>query len=187
MDCNEQFCKWLKSHSKLPVVIGNAAHTEQFSTQVHVSHVMAAGIAGQPFSSLGDRMEQKAFLDLKGYDLHQTVLILQSVWPYHRTRWWALLAHPALQVKDIPDMPRLRWTPSIMHLIPTMMSMSPDELHQLILDLEELQIFHAAKGGIAKLWIDMLKALPTATNSWGFTSQRMRMSVSFNWFHTGQT
>ena len=57
------------------------------------------------------------FCKTTGFSLQQNVLQLDSIWPAIRNRWWAVLSHPALAISSIPDMPKLRFQPSIMHLI----------------------------------------------------------------------
>ena len=50
-----------------------------------------------------------------GYTVRQAVLNLYETWPAMRTRWWAIIAHPALSVPEIPPMPAMRFVPSHEH------------------------------------------------------------------------
>ena len=102
-----------------------------------------------------------------GFDLNQKVLSLHDTWPSRRTRWWAVLSHPAVGFQYLPDMPTLRFSPTIFHLMPNMLDLSEEELEQLQLSLDELIGFEAVPGGIQKRTIDMYKTMATATHSWG--------------------
>jgi hypothetical protein len=102
-----------------------------------------------------------------GCTVRQSILRLHETWPAQRTRWWAIIAHPALSVQSIPPMPSMRFVPSVMHLIRSMLPMSESELAQLVLSLYELRSFHDAPGGIGPNVIDVYKAMKTATHSWG--------------------
>lgn len=102
-----------------------------------------------------------------GSTVHQKLLNLHETWPAMRTRWWAIIAHPALSVVSIPPMPAMRFVPSIMHLLRTMLPMSDSELEQLALSSYELRCFHDVPTGIGPNVIDVYKAMNTATHSWG--------------------
>ena len=107
------------------------------------------------------------FCAITGYRLQQKVLSLDSMWPAVRNRWWAVIAHPAFVVTPIPEMPKLRFQPSIMHLISTMLDPSDQVLQQIALDDFELERFSSQKGGISRYIVNAYRALPTATHSWG--------------------
>lgn len=97
----------------------------------------------------------------------QNVLHLHELWPAKRTRWWAIIAHPALAIQSIPRIPVLRLGPSIIHVIRNLLNMPADQLSQLEPTQYELRQFYFAKGGIGRSVIDMYRAMPTATHSWG--------------------
>ena len=99
--------------------------------------------------------------------IHQAVLSLHTVWPARRERWWCVISHPALALRDIPDLPALRFEPGVLHLMCQMLQLDQDPLSQLLLDPLELEKFNEARGGIQASFLDCYKACPTATHSWG--------------------
>ena len=109
----------------------------------------------------------KEFTKQTGYVLHQTLLTLHHTWPAHRTRWWACLTMPMLGIQHIPDMPQMEFCPSIMHLMQVHPQLNPEENCQLNLSAYELRHFHDQPQGISSSVINMAKAMPTATHSWG--------------------
>ena len=109
----------------------------------------------------------KEFTQQTGYVLHQRVLTLHHTWPSHRTRWWATLSMPHLGISGIPEMPQLDFIPSIMHLLQIQPHLPADECAQLNLSAYELHHFHNQPQGISSNVIDVAKAMPTATHSWG--------------------
>ena len=108
-----------------------------------------------------------SFAQQLGYQVQQTVLLLHETWPSRRTRWWATIVHSALPSQQIPRMPAMRFAPTIIHVLRTMLNLSAEQLEQLQLSKYELRQFYAAKGGVGPKIIDMYKAMPTATHSWG--------------------
>ena len=99
--------------------------------------------------------------------IHQAVLSLHTLWPARRERWWCVVSHPALALRDIPAMPSLRFEPGVLHLISQLLQLDSDPLSQLLLDPHELEQFNAVRGGIQASFLDCCKACPTATHSWG--------------------
>ena len=118
-----------------------------------------------------------------GYTLTQKVLNLHPSWPGKRTRWWAVLAHPALDFKNIPDLPSHRFHPTMLHLAPSLLHLEPSQLEQIQLDEEELLGFSQTKGGITSKVIDMCKPMPTATHSWGSQLKRCHCGCRTQGFH----
>ena len=62
IDTNPEYCRWLRDHSKTPVIQGDICDPETiFAINKHVSqpHTLTGGFACQPFSSLGDQREEK--------------------------------------------------------------------------------------------------------------------------------
>ena len=109
----------------------------------------------------------EAFTRQTGYQVSQTLLDLHRTWPARRTRWWAVIAHPVFGQFRIPAMPSMRFEPSIIHLLKDMLQIPDDQMEQLALSVYELRQFYAARGGIGPNVIDTLKAMSTATHSWG--------------------
>ena len=99
--------------------------------------------------------------------VEQQVLHLHTMWPSHRTRWWALVTMKEYPMMPIPHFPDLTWEPSILHLLPVMMKLTPLEHQQLELDLYELRQFHSSPKGINEHTLKPMKSMPTATHSWG--------------------
>ena len=109
----------------------------------------------------------KEFSEETHCKVFQTVLSLHTVWPSKRDRWWCIIAHPALELRDIPDMPSFRFEPGVLHLMCQMLQLNDDPLSQLLLDPYELEQFNAVRGGIQSSFLDRCKTCPTATHSWG--------------------
>ena len=108
-----------------------------------------------------------AFSTKTNMKVEQQILHLHTLWPSHRTRWWAIVSPVSHDIMPIPHFPDISWEPSILHLMPVMMKISPHELKQLELDLFELRQFHASPKGISEHTLKPMKAMPTATHSWG--------------------
>ena len=121
----------------------------------------------EAYSSGWIQEQLSCFSQQTGYQVQQTVLHLHEMWPAKRTRWWAVVAHAAFPVGAIPAMPTMRFMPSIIHVLKNMLPMKDEELQQLMLSCDEFEQFCKAKGGIVASLIDVFKALPTATHSWG--------------------
>eukprot|EP00438_Fugacium_kawagutii_P002078 Skav230762 [mRNA] locus=scaffold4515:157725:162575:+ [translate_table: standard] len=62
-DSNHNFCELLKKHTRKPVVHGDICHQHTVEKIAQIiderSHILTAGIACQPFSSLGDMQQEK--------------------------------------------------------------------------------------------------------------------------------
>eukprot|EP00435_Cladocopium_sp_Y103_P020836 s2103_g5.t1 len=108
-----------------------------------------------------------SFAKQTGMIVHQKVLNLHKIWPAKRNRWWATISHPCLKLGDIPEIPPLAFEPKLVHLFPEFMTLPPAELDALRLDAEEMEAFLTTPRGMAEHQVDRLKALPTATHSWG--------------------
>lgn len=210
-DYNPNFCQWLRTKTNVPVVEGNMTSP----STIHAVHCAApsaqfisGGVACQPFSALGDQLEQhdqrsESFTGLltmayffkslvifmectkealqstwaqetlnkfclqTGYMCQQGLLQLHQIWPAYRTRWWAVLFHPSLHVQSIPPVPKMHFEPSIVHLLPCLMQLTPEEIAQLELSIHETAMFSAQPKGILGSVIDLFKPMPTATHSWG--------------------
>ena len=107
------------------------------------------------------------FTEATKYSQHQHVFHLHKSWPARRERWWTVLAHPAMFLTQVPDMPSHRFEPGLLHLISGVLELPENELSQLRLSPKELCGFHAARGGVRSNLLDLLRAMPTATHSWG--------------------
>eukprot|EP00435_Cladocopium_sp_Y103_P076071 s49_g75.t1 len=64
-------------------------------------------------------------------------------------RWWAVLHHPSISVQSIPQVPKMIFEPTVIHLIPAMLKMPEDQLRQLILTIHELAMFKSQPRGLA--------------------------------------
>ncbi len=108
-----------------------------------------------------------SFVTQTGRAIEQQVLHIHTLWPSHRTRWWAIVTPHDHPIMPIPHFPDISWEPSILHLMPVMMKLNPHELKQLELDQYELRQFHSSPKGISEHTLKPMKAMPTATHSWG--------------------
>eukprot|EP00435_Cladocopium_sp_Y103_P045620 s1149_g13.t1 len=86
---------------------------------------------------------------------------------HNYSSWFAVLSLPMLGITHIPDMPQMDFIPSIMHLLQIHPHLSPEECKQLNPSVYELRHFHDQPKGISSSVINMAKAMPTATHSWG--------------------
>ena len=109
----------------------------------------------------------QSFVSQTDRAIEQQVLHIHTMWPSHRTRWWAIITPRDHPIMPIPHFPDLTWEPSILHLMPVMMKMNQHDLRQLELDLYELRQFHSSQKGIGEHTLKLMKAMPTATHSWG--------------------
>ena len=109
----------------------------------------------------------RQFAVATGMVVQQKVLPLHSIWPAKRTRWWATLSRPCLELQPIPDVPALAFEPSLIHLFPHFMELTDRDLSQLKLDDDEMDQFLSTPRGMYEHQVKQLKPLPTATHSWG--------------------
>eukprot|EP00438_Fugacium_kawagutii_P008724 Skav216390 [mRNA] locus=scaffold1241:366023:371056:+ [translate_table: standard] len=107
------------------------------------------------------------FSRLTQYRIAQRLLTLDDTWAARRTRWWCVLVHPAIPDIKLQEMPVMSFKPSIMHVIPRFLPMSPEEEAFLTLDDQEVGVFQAYPPGIAKQIVNRTATMPTATHSWG--------------------
>eukprot|EP00435_Cladocopium_sp_Y103_P039949 s1234_g10.t2 len=111
------------------------------------------------------------FCLLTGFQCQQGLLHLHELWPSFRTRWWAVLHHPSICLQSMPPVPKMVFEPSIIHLIPRLRDLPPEEIAQLALSLHEYAMFGSQPKGILGSVIDLFKPMPTATHSWGSQCQ----------------
>lgn len=109
----------------------------------------------------------QAFSSITGFRVSQTVLHLHRTWPAFRTRWWAVVSHPSIPEVHLPPMPDISFAPGVLHLIPRLLDLPPEQLHELECDLYELRHFHSNPRGVQSFILSMLTPMPTATHSWG--------------------
>ena len=108
----------------------------------------------------------RSFAAQTGFRINQKILELHTFWVSRRTRWWCTLSHAALGIGEIPAIPKLQFCPTFLHLFPKVMDVSESDLEEISLDLYELRYFHGYPS-LHKHLLDPMKALPTATHSWG--------------------
>ena len=108
-----------------------------------------------------------AYMDATGSVCAQKILHLHRIWPAYRTRWWAVITQKGIPAMCLEDLPELPFTPGIIHLIPKMLEMSPEELTQIELDPYELRAFHSCKKGVQSCIVEKCRPMATATHSWG--------------------
>ena len=105
------------------------------------------------------------FREQTGYRLSQDILRLQDVWPSRRTRWWAILSHPALGTIPFAMLPKVEPMPMVLHLINEFKEWPADETKQLVLDPYELNAFHHQ--GISNNIVPRNGQAPTCLHSCG--------------------
>ena len=106
------------------------------------------------------------FLRTSGFTKAECTLQLQSIWPSRRTRWWCILADPCLNIRSIPDMPKLAIEPVAADLIPGFKDWEKTMEVELELDLYELRCF-SELGGLEAYCINPERPFPTALHGWG--------------------
>ena len=102
--------------------------------------------------NMGSRTLNKFCLQT-GYMCQQGLLQLHQIWPAYRTRWWAVLFHPSLHVQSIPPVRKMHFEPSMVHLLPCLMQLTPEEIAQLELSIHETAMFSAQPKGILGVWL----------------------------------
>lgn len=107
------------------------------------------------------------FCKTTNFQCSQKILHLSQLWPAERNRWWAVLSHPSLSIGPIDDLPCIRFSPTVMHLVSTMMKPPKWVEEQIKLSNIESQRFVEQKQGIGKYFLQYTKPMPTATHSWG--------------------
>ena len=107
------------------------------------------------------------FVSKTGYELFQDVIHLHHTWTSQRTRWWAVLKIPNLNLKNFPQMPELVQDPQIAHLMQIQRFLPEHDMQQLMLDQRETMLFHQQKKGISGSLLNENSNMPTATHSWG--------------------
>ena len=107
----------------------------------------------------------KDFCIQSGYHVHQDILHLQHTWVARRSRWWAILTHPAIGTVTWDAMPRASPQPLIAHLLPEFLQCEVPELEQLKLDLYELGRF--ADAGFENNEIQLQGQMATSLHSCG--------------------
>ena len=117
------------------------------------------------------------------FQIVQAILPLHPIWPAKRDRWWCIIAHPALNLRALPQMPAHRFEPGLVHLVNTMLHLEGDPLSQLLLDPYELEQFAAVRGGLSSHFVDVCKACPTATHSWGSQLRACQCGCRSSGFH----
>ena len=108
-----------------------------------------------------------AFMDATGSVCTQKILHLHRLWPSYRTRWWAVITQQGIPAMVLDDLPEIPFTPGIVHLIPKMLEVPPNELSQIELDPYELRAFHSCKKGVQSCIVEKCRPMATATHSWG--------------------
>ena len=85
----------------------------------------------------------KDFAKETGYHITQDVLHLQQIWPTRRSRWWCVLAHPAIGAVQLKACPEVNPRPMVAHVLQQFQHVDEHTLKQLQLDLYELGKFAA--------------------------------------------
>ena len=120
--------------------------------------------------ALGDSFVQseiQRFVQLTGFNVSQTVLRLDSVWPSKRSRWWCVLSAPELGSFQLDPFPILDELPTVSHLIAELGIWSKEDELSLMLDSKEAIAFGATTDQAQKYLLNMKGQAPTALHSWG--------------------
>lgn len=108
----------------------------------------------------------QAFAQQSGYHFHQEVVDLHNIWPGLRTRWWGVFSHPLVPAATFQNLPKLSFVPSLIHVVPRLLSPPDEQIDQLNLDQHETRVFNHYRR-LVDYNVDMLRPMPTATHSWG--------------------
>ena len=109
----------------------------------------------------------KDFTKKTGFNLFQDILHLHHTWTSQRTRWWAALSLPNLNLSGFPQMPKLFEDPQISLLMQIQRILPSHDMQQLVLDQRETMLFHQQPKGISGSLLNENAVMPTATHSWG--------------------
>ena len=108
----------------------------------------------------------REFCEATGYQLTQQVLHLSDFMPTRRSRWFAVLASPAMGFLSIPPLPKAMSPLCIADIMPFALTLPQSDLSQLQLSLYELSKYHEfAAGGIEHQMLDFSGVLPTVLHS----------------------
>ena len=120
--------------------------------------------------ALGDAFVQaeiQRFVQITGFNVSQTTLHLDHVWPSKRSRWWCVLSAKEFGPIQLDPFPVMDELPKVNHLIPTLGVWSRDDELTLQLDEKEVRAFRADTDQAVKYLLNMEGCAPTALHSWG--------------------
>ena len=120
--------------------------------------------------ALGDAFVQaeiQRFVQITGFNVSQTTLHLDHVWPSKRSRWWCVLSAKEFGPIQLDPFPVMDELPKVNHLIPTLGVWSRDDELTLRLDEKEVRAFGADTDQAVKYLLNMEGCAPTALHSWG--------------------
>ena len=107
------------------------------------------------------------FCKLTGYSFQQQVCHLQDFWPAKRTRWWAIIVHPYVNMPPLRSFPSLAFKPSFRHLLLKIATWPDEQVNELQLTALELEVFAEQPGGLGCNAVNPTKPLQTALHAWG--------------------
>ena len=107
------------------------------------------------------------FCQLTGYSFQQQVCHLHEFWPAKRTRWWAIIAHPYVNMPPLKSFPSLDFKPSFRHLLPKIAMWPAEQVQELKLSALELEVFAEQPGGLGCNAVNPTKPSQTALHAWG--------------------
>ena len=108
-----------------------------------------------------------SFCQAAGYTFQQQLCHLHELWPAKRTRWWAVITHPGVQMPKLQCFPALDFQPSFRHLLPKIAEWPSPQIVELALQPHELDAFDNQPGGLGKNAVSPNKPLQTALHAWG--------------------
>ena len=109
----------------------------------------------------------QSFCQAAGYTFQQQLCHLHELWPAKRTRWWAVITHPGVQMPKLQCFPALDFQPSFRHLLPKIAEWPSPQIVELALQPHELDAFDNQPGGLGKNAVSPNKPLQTALHAWG--------------------
>ena len=120
--------------------------------------------------ALGDTFVQseiQRFVQFTGFQVSQTILHLDHVWPSKRSRWWCVLSAPEFGALQLDPFPHLDELPKVSSLIPTLGVWQRDDELSLALDAVESKAFGTDSDQATKYLLNFEGCAPTALRSWG--------------------
>lgn len=112
-----------------------------------------------------DQIRQFASQD--GFDVVQSTLHLQAIWPSKRSRWFAVLVRKAFPGFALPDLPSVAPMPVVQDVIQEWPCWSEVEERQLAWTPLECQAYSDPAFGDVNRKVVVSEPLPTALHSWG--------------------
>ena len=120
------------------------------------------------------RQELAKFCHDCRFHMAETFLSLEDCWVSRRSRWWVVLTAQMMGKVHLLAPPTFPYPNKILHMLPKWLSLSQQELDQLMLTPDEYRRFIQFVPNLHSLTLNLHGKAPTALHSWG--SQTVKCS-----------